>query len=53
VLIPLAALPAFVLSLIGVIRDSRKGWAIAGLVLSLLLGAIIAVPIILALVMKC
>lgn len=52
-LIPLAAPVAFILSLIGVIRDSRKGWAIAGLILSLLVGAIIAVPFILAFVKNC
>lgn len=52
-LIPLAAPVAFILSLIGVVRDSRKRWSIAGLVLSLLIGALVAVPMILSFVQHC
>ena len=52
-LIPLAALPAFVLSLIGIFHDSRRRWAVAGLVLSIAVGLLIAVPVILAFVRNC
>ena len=52
-LIPPTALTAFVLSLIGLFRDRRKRWAVAGLILSLLVGLLSAVPVILAFVRNC
>lgn len=51
-LAPLAALAALILSLIGVFRDSRKGWAIGGLVLSLIIIMIIVAEVCLCCMMQ-